>query len=958
MKKSILSVICLFLFFSLLAMPDPNLGEQLQARAETAAENNQVDSAQVFLNEAASIFLAKDELIAWIKAHKSVGRIFRDKHGIPDVAIDFFKKATELWRDPITEEEWEELAWLYVNIGYTYNYRLHQAQPAAYYYELGNDIMSNRLKVQDAYVAEYILQVLGNLNTKLGDFAAAEVYLEQFKTVCLALNANNLAAEAYSDLSILYKTTKQYDKSIASYKQGLELPDLSYVSKGLLEGNLAETLADIQSYKEALLYSQQSRASFVKSKEMYNYQNADSYIANLLDLEGMIHTELKEYQKAEQKFEQALSLFKAPGQSTINRDAGKLYISWGMLYLTQGKSRQALDRFQKALHEVIADFDNPDPTINPTLKQIYQENTIMEALDGKVQAFTQAFSTEEKPELLVHALACHELYYEIEKQFRQSYHYESSKLSSLEVSQQTSEHALNAAFKLWQDTDNNIYKEKAFQIAEKNKSILLLEAFLKSKAETIGGVPTEIVDQEKVHQKTIAQKEKELFNSKANGQADTAQQKLELQLLELRQNYTEWRKQIERNYPQYFNLKYNFETATLPEIRKSLGTQEALLEYFVGLEHIYAFVVTKKTFEVIRLPKDFPLEDWVVQFRKDIEAFQFADADRMALCESYTGLASELFEKLLRPIQQQVALPEKLTIIPSGILGYLPFDALLKERPTNTCQFEKYPYLLYDYHINYGYSATLQVTLNRLKGVNKKLAGFGPKFKGNGDFGSLQQNISSLQHINQFMDGQLFLGKDATLHHFLANASQFGILQLATHAQANTQEGDFSFIVFADGKGGYDSLFVKDIYLLELAAELVVLSACETAVGTVYSSEGIISLARGFLYSGAKSILTTLWSINENTNLQIVENFYKELKNGHSKSTALRLAKMEQIQQSDRFHAHPVYWAALAPIGDCEAIFGWNWSLVAGLTVLGLVIFGFLAVWHKRSILRSSPKTI
>lgn len=940
------------------ASPDPNLDEQYRVLAETAAEKNQVDSAQFFLAKAAAVFQAKDDLINWIKVHKSVGRIFRDQQEQPELAIDFFKEAIMAWREPITKEEWEELAWLYVNIGYTYNYRLHQQQAAAQYYELGNNIMSNRLQVKDAYVAEYILQVLGNLNTKLGDFAAAEVYLEQFKKVCLSINAYNLAAEAYSDLSILYKTTQQYEKSIASYKQGLELPGLSYVSKGLLEGNLAETLADTKSYQEALQYSQQSRASFVKSKEAYNYPNADSYIANLLDLEGFIHMVLKEYSKSEEKFEQALTLFETLGSASINRDAGKLYISWGNLYLEQGKSHKALDRFQKALQEVIADFDNPNPNVNPTLNQIYQENTIMEALDGKVLAFSQAFEQSKDTKMLHSALASYDLIYEIEKQFRQAYHYESSKLFSLESSRLTSEHALIAALQLWEATGDKAHQEKAFIIAEKNKSILLLEAFLKSRAETVAGVPAAILDEEKVLQKAIAQKEKDLFGGKIANLEDNILQNLEVELLELRQDYTEWRKQIEKNYPQYYNLKYKFEPASLAEVRKSLGKKEALLEYFVGQENIYAFIITKQALETISLPKDFPLKDWVVQFRKDIEAFQFPNTNRMALCESYTSTATQLYDKLIAPIVQQVPLPEKLTIIPSGILGYLPFDALLKKNPEQLCQFENYPYLLYDYHINYGYSATLQASLSQVKGINKRLAGFGPKFEGDGQFGSLEQNISSLQKINQFIDGQLFLDKNATVDQFLANAGQFGLLQLATHAQANTQEGDFSFIVFSDGKGGYDSLFVKDVYLLELAAELVVLSACETAVGTVYNSEGIISLARSFLYSGAKSIITTLWSINESANLQIIENFYQKLKKGHSKSTALRLAKMEQIQQGDRFHAHPVYWAALAPIGDSQAIFGTNWALLASLAVLGVLFLGFVFFRFRKSKVSLSPNAI
>ena len=763
MRQLLLLAISISIAGLLTASPDPNQMEQLQALAEAAAKNNQPDSAQLFLEKAAQHLRAKDDLIQWIKAHKALGRLYRDELHQPELAISILKKGTLLWREPFADEEWEELAWLYVNIGYTYNYQLSQLQTAAQYYEQGNDIMSNRLKIEDDYVAEYILQVLGNLKTKLGDYAAAEVYLEQFKKVCLAIGDNNFAAEAFSDLGILYKTTQRYEASIASYKRGLELPNLSYISEGLLEGNLAETLAETRAFEEALLYSHKAITSFKKSKLEYGYQNADSYIANLLDLEGFVLGELKAYDQAEQKFAQALALFEELDPAIINRDAGKLYNSWGKLYLDQGKTHQALEYFQKALHEVIPDFKESNPGTNPTLQQIYQEITILLALDGKVMAFSEAFIQNGDPQMLKNVLACHDLTYEIEKQFRQSYQYESSKLYNLEESRTMSEYGLKAALHLWEITKDPIYQEKVFKIAERNKSILLLEAFQKSKAEAVAGVSEKILTQEKVLQKTIAEKEKELFVAKSSEKADEVWQKLEFELLELRQNYTIWQNQIEKDYPNYYNLKYKFEPASLSQIRKSLDKKEALLEYFVGQDQIYVFVLTHQRLETITLPIDFPLEEWVVQFRKDIEAFQFPKTDRMALCESYTQLAVQLYEKLFAPIEAQCALPEKLTIIPSGILGYLPFDALLKKEPEKACQFKTYPYLLYDYHINYGYSATLQATLHQIKGINKKFAGFGPKFTSDSQYGALEQNIPSLQNISQLIQRAIIPGSECIL---------------------------------------------------------------------------------------------------------------------------------------------------------------------------------------------------
>ena len=165
------------------------------------------------------------------------------------------------------------------------------------------------------------------------------------------------------------------------------------------------------------------------------------------------------------------------------------------------------------------------------------------------------------------------------------------------------------------------------------------------------------------------------------------------------------------------------------------------------------------------------------------------------------------------------------------------------------------------------------------------------------------------------------------------------------HAQANPDEGDFSFIVFSDGRGCYDSLFAKDLYLLNIEAELVILSACETALGTLYNSEGVISLARAFHYAGARSVLTTLWRINENANCDLMAHFYAALGEGDSKTTALHQAKLAYLRGADPRAAHPVYWAGFQLMGNPRPLRTPRpWYAWAGVGALLLA----LGVWRWR----------
>ena len=180
--------------------------------------------------------------------------------------------------------------------------------------------------------------------------------------------------------------------------------------------------------------------------------------------------------------------------------------------------------------------------------------------------------------------------------------------------------------------------------------------------------------------------------------------------------------------------------------------------------------------------------------------------------------------------------------------------------------------------------------------------------------------------MRQIWAGETYLADDANRQFFTEHARRFGILHLATHAQSNPDAGDFSFVVFSDGQGGYDSLFTKDLYLLDLEAELVLLSACETALGTLYQSEGVISLARGFHYAGARSVLTTLWSINEGANCHLMESFYTFLQEGQSKNEALRAAKFAYLDKADVRSAHPVYWAGFQLLGNPRPLAANGWS--------------------------------
>ena len=920
----------LYLLLSLatiVSLKAQNTQDSLQAvsyrtAALEALEQGQKDSCAYYKEAALQLFRANNDLLNWINTHRTIGRSFRSADA-PHEALSCFHAAEQeqLWRSPIKEEEWKELGWLYVNLGYTYGWTLAQDNTALPYYEKAKEILYQNLGFADPLVGQYVLRELGNIYSRLGDYSAAEIVLTKFKDISIAHQQFSTAAEAYSDLGLMHKNGENYEKAITAFEAGLKLPGLRPQSIGLLNVNLMKTYMTRDSFSLALRHAWKAKKNFEQSIRNEDHALSKLWLGSTIVEIGNIYTELGAFEKAETYLEEALEFFHPIDQSQQTREFGLLMGHFGNLYNKWQKYDLALDYHQRALKSVLPKFDYQSELDNPDPVHFYAETQIIEYLKDKASTLASRYEKTQAIADLEVALECHEQIFKAEQLLRRSYHYQSSKLFQLEESRAKSERSIAIALELWKRTGQHSYKEKAFEFAERSKSILLLQVFLKANATSIAGIPSALMQREKELQQDITLAEKNVFKAREKGMEIEKIKELENELFTVRKNYSNWIFELEDQYPQYYNLKYNYNTSSIAEIQQLIRKEDqAMIEYFVGDSSIYTFVITPDRFEILEQAKDFPLEEWVLSLKASIEQFQFSGVDRAALCAEYSQIAHNLYRKLIAPAEE-VGLPTRLNIIPSGVMGLLPFDALLSRAPEQACHFESYPYLVYDYSISYGYSATLQVALTQRDGYGNSFAGFAPTFEGTGSFSPLLFNTETLKSIHAMIDGDVFLGTAATLENFKAVANKYSIIQFATHAKANTAAGAFSFIIFSDGQSGYDSLFVADLYVLDLAAEMVVLSACETAVGQMHKGEGMISLARGFLQSGAKSVLTTLWRINDESNKLLMQDFYAFLKQGYSKDESLQQAKIKQISMADPLYAHPVYWLLLHQWEKCGPSF-------------------------------------
>lgn len=473
--------------------------------------------------------------------------------------------------------------------------------------------------------------------------------------------------------------------------------------------------------------------------------------------------------------------------------------------------------------------------------------------------------------------------------------------------------------------------EAAFAFSEQAKGLALQQGMRQTGALAYAGIPDGLLAEERQLKADLAdlEKKREAQLGKGLPETDSTVLQLSARVLDKTQAHDALLRRFERDYPRYYRLKYERRDLSVAQIQQQLlQPGQCLLEYFVGDSSVFLFALQTGRFEVFEIKKDFPLEDWVRRLRLTLTDRRLDGA------EEYADLAQRLYEKLLRPAQSMLA--EDLIIVPDGVLCYLPFEALLTAKPEKAIRFKDHPYLLRRHRVHYGYSASLLQEMRdkqHLRPPTESLAAFAPYFDGDTallakifaldetmrkDLQPLKSSGVEATAAAKLLRGTAFFGKDATEARFAEVAGRYRILHLATHGKANDQKGDYAFLAFSEIKDSVENelLFAREIYNLQLNADLVVLSACETGIGKLHRGEGVSSLARAFAYAGAKGIVTSLWAVNDAKTKDLMVFFYKNLKKGMNKAEALRQAKLSFLEKSSAEEAHPYFWAGFVGIGE------------------------------------------
>ena len=256
-----------------------------------------------------------------------------------------------------------------------------------------------------------------------------------------------------------------------------------------------------------------------------------------------------------------------------------------------------------------------------------------------------------------------------------------------------------------------------------------------------------------------------------------------------------------------------------------------------------------------------------------------------------------------------------------------------------------YPYLLQRHPISYSYSAT--VLLNQIqrqdrrevpeKGVlafaasyPKQLSPDSYSYQRSGNIARVREGLSPLPGaeeevtlLEKHLWGAFFQGDRANETNFKQKAHQYSIIHLAMHGVLNNNYPILSSLVFSEDSSEVEDNFLRayEIAQMELNADLVVLSACETGYGKFQQGEGVMSLAHSFAYAGASSVLMSLWQVNDHSTSEIMKEYYTHLAKTYPKDYALQHAKLHYIDHSPENNlAHPAFWAAFVQTGNTASL--------------------------------------
>jgi len=799
-------------------------------------------------------------------------------YGEYDAAMNAFQNALRIYLIHYPEQH-RRLSSLYVNMGILYDKRGEPGKALEYYHK--STEIDKVLYGEEFYLLAYNYYNMAISYVNLEQRELAADYYQRSVDLSERSNLHELHASSYYGLGRLAAARNKHQQALGLYQQAVD-----HFTK-----HLGEDFPGINHSYRALAETYQAQGA---------YQRAQEYLKKTLDLLG-------------RNFEP-----RHPFTASTYRQLADLYND-------QGKYNDALTAIDLGFAALLKS-DRPEQSSSSS--DYLDQYTLLDLIRQKGEILTSKYQSTKSIVELELALTTLRRAAEFIDQIRQGFVLDQSKLLLQEEAMETYEQAIEIAYQLYILTAEEQYPAIIFELMEKSKATLLAESLHGNSLDHINGIPDSLLQQEKELKRMIS------FTESQTSEDPDSRDSLKTQLFELGRSYDALSESIAEEYPRYYNLKYSVSVTPLEQARKIVDHRQAVLSYFVGEKAWYILGFDREQHSVHKI---------------DSSTLKLFDSrDFMESIKSYSqpfdqNSAYQLYQQLVeKPLLGLDARSNRLIIVPSGILGHLPYDALCTL--PNPDENGKIRFLIRDYAVSYTPSFTmLSLSANSTSQTGIGYEGFAP-VDYNEQLETLKGSLNEVTLAHQLFGGTTYLKQQASETNF-KNIESASIIHLAMHAQVDDSEPMRSRLIFANQLDTLEdgNLYANEIYNLNLNSNLAILSACNTGYGRIARGEGIMNLSRAFQYAGTSTIVMSLWKATDASTTEIMQGFFKKLKQGVSKDEALRQAKLGYLSRADPLKAHPAHWATFVVLGDPAPMkFSkgrWRWATIGGLFLLSFIWF-------------------
>jgi CHAT domain-containing protein/Tfp pilus assembly protein PilF len=709
-------------------------------------------------------------------------------------------------------------------------------------------------------------RALGQLHSRLGDAQAALERFEQARRILSSLDDPATEATVLNGLGQVYFDLGEPESALRYYRQALELNERLRIRR-----REASTLLEIGRCELELGRGNEARERFLQALHIYRS------LGNRR-LEGEAHVELGRLQERLGEYDDAIDSFgraiERKEESGDARGLAHLLEEVGSLHFERGAYEEALPHYRDAAR-LAGEASDP---LGESL-----------ALYGVARAERELGRPQE-------ALGAVERSLELVEGVRARVASHGLRTSLLASVHDRYGFYVDLLLQLGRETD-------AFRAAERARARTLVDSLSEAAAGIREGIDPELQAQERELSRKLndAAREQSLLADDADREVSRA---LSEEVTELAADYDRLQSRIRAQSPRYSSLTQPH-PSSLEEVQRSLLDEDTrLLAYSLGAERSFLWSATATGHEIHELPARSEIEDLARTVYLQLQ--------------SPRGDASTDVEKLSRILIDPIyglADSKRIAVVADGALGSLPFAALLDpkgQRLLETLEVVRLP------------SASVLPSLReqRRGRTFAKRAAIAADPAYIGELPPLPQSrreALAIQALAPPGSVDVVTGYDAN-RDWVAS-SDFGAyrtLHFAAHALVDDEHPELSGIALSlvDENGASRDGFLRlhDVYNLRLPVDLVVLSACETALGKEVQGEGLVSLVRGFMYAGAPAVLASSWNVDDQATSELMQHFYRSYFGGNSAAAALREAQLA-LSRTKRFGA-PYYWAAFELQGD------------------------------------------